>query len=82
MFKFGVGYDEDVSPVIFVHVLLFNDDCHCMVPVFPVRDSVVAFPGQKVVAIADAVPAIEVGLTVTVIATLGPSQPDALTCAT
>ena len=53
-----------------------------MVPVFPVNDKVVPFPGHKAVAVAEAVPATEVGLTVTVIATRGPSQPEAFTCAT
>jgi hypothetical protein len=28
---------EPVAEVIFVHVEPFDDDCHCIVPVFPVN---------------------------------------------
>ena len=49
-----------------------------MVPVLPVNEIVVVVP-EQIVAVPVAVHATGVGLTVTVIATLGPSQPDAFT---
>ena len=42
------------------------DCCHWMVPVFPVKDKVVVPPEQTVEAAAEAVPATEIGETVTV----------------
>ena len=50
-----------------------------MVPVLPDNESVTVLPGQMFVAVVVAVPTTVAGLTVTVIATLGPSQPDVFT---
>ena len=36
-------YVDDVSPEILVNVPLFNDDCHWIVPVLPLRVSAVLF---------------------------------------
>ena len=86
--KYVVAVNADVvkfvavAPVIEVQVVLFGDDCHCTVPVFPVKLRSTVDPPQIAEALTDAVPATDVGLTVTVIATLGPSQPEALACET
>ena len=52
-----------IAPVIGVQVLLFGEDCHWMLPVLPVNETVVVVP-EQIVAVPVAVPATEVGLTV------------------
>ena len=47
-------------------VTLSVDDCHCIVPVFPVNVKATGLVPEQIVCDADAVPATDVGLTVTV----------------
>jgi hypothetical protein len=61
-----VVYDADVAALILVNVRLSVDDCHWMVPVFPVKLSVVVLPEHIVRLEAVAVPATDTGFTVTV----------------
>ena len=62
-----VDREEPVSPEISVQLVVpFKDCCHWILPVFPVKLTVVLLPEQKVELAAEAVPATEVGLTVTV----------------
>lgn len=35
--KLTAVYVDVVTPVIFVNVVLSSEDCHCIVPVFPVN---------------------------------------------
>ena len=52
-----------VCPVISLKLVLSDEDCHRIAPVFPVVDNVAPEPEQMVVAPAT-VPATETGVTV------------------
>jgi hypothetical protein len=56
----------DVAPLILLNVVLFGEDCHCMLPVLPVKLSVVELPEHRLYKLAVAIPATETGFTLTV----------------
>ena len=59
-------YVDDVAPLILLKVVLSEEDCHCMVPVWPLKVRIVLLvPVQTAVAPA-MLPATDVGLTVIV----------------
>ena len=61
-----VTYVAAVAPLILAKVVLFSDDCHCTLPVLPLKVSEAGLPEQTVVLVADIVPLTEAGLTVIV----------------
>ena len=68
--KLAVVYEEVVAPLppdTFAQLLLpFEDCCHCMLPVWPLRERLVVPPLETKPELADAVPPTETGLTVIV----------------
>ena len=51
---------------MFVKVLLSEEDCHCIVPVFPLKVSTVLLVPVQTVAAPVILPAIDAGFTVIV----------------
>ena len=51
---------------MFAKVTLSEDDCHCIVPVFPVKVSTVLLVPVQTVAAPEMLPATDVGFTVIV----------------
>ena len=49
-----------------MNVLLFKDDCHCIVPVLPLKVSVVLFVPEHTEVVPDTDPPTEARLTATV----------------
>ena len=67
--KAPVKVEAAVSPAMLENTTLSGDDCHCIVPVLPVRDTVELAPVHIVAGEAAAVPPAEAGFTFTVATT-------------
>ena len=56
---------EDVAPLMLLNVELFVDDCHWMLPVYPLNVSVVLFVPEFTMPAPVIVPEADAALTVT-----------------
>ena len=59
-------YVGEVTPVIFVKVMLSAEDCHWMVPVDPLNVSTELLAPEQTVVLPEIVPTTVAGLTVIV----------------